>query len=144
MIRILKAGKSDIRTALNILSKQRISEERRWNIESIFDSMLSYNNLTHNIYKATIDNKVAGFIEFRKKPKNGTLWISNMAILPQYQRKGIGRILVGCVIEYAKLLGNVKKVRLYPWEEEFFRKLGFRRYGYDVVYKLNPLFPFVI
>jgi ribosomal protein S18 acetylase RimI-like enzyme len=44
--------------------------------------------------KAVEDNRMVGFIAGDPRPSQGFSWIATVAVLPEYQRKGIGRSLL--------------------------------------------------
>ncbi|WP_457621481.1 N-acetyltransferase [Persephonella sp.] len=71
-----------------------------------------------------VDGKIAGVCSLH------IFWedlaeIKSLAILPEYQGKGIGKKLVEKCIEDARSLG-VKKVFALTYVPQFFEKLGFR------------------
>jgi ribosomal protein S18 acetylase RimI-like enzyme len=45
--------------------------------------------------KATVDEKMAGFIAGDPHPREGVGWIATLGVLPQYRRMGIASVLLG-------------------------------------------------
>ena len=51
--------------------------------------------------------------------------IKSLAVLPEYQNKGVGKKLVNACIDEAKYLG-IEKIFALTYVPEFFEKLGFK------------------
>ncbi len=52
--------------------------------------------------KAVEDGLMVGFIAGDPRPSQGFSWIATIAVLPEYQRKGIGRLLLHACEEQLK------------------------------------------
>ena len=65
----------------------------------------------------------------------GVAWFSHLAVLPAYQKRGIGRQLVQCVEEVARQQGyTVIGANSRLNSTEYFEKLGFRIKGIPTKY----------
>ena len=50
--------------------------------------------------KAVEDNQMIGFVAGDPRPSQGFSWIATIGVLPEYQRKGIGRaLLLACELQ---------------------------------------------
>ena len=84
-----------------------------------------------NLFVLEHDGKIAGFIVLF--PKNGDLFIENLAIWPDLQGRRLGRFLMAFAEEEARRLG-LGRLRLYTNEVmtenfPFYRRLGFSEEG---------------
>lgn len=67
-----------------------------------------------------------------------TSYICDVAILPAYQGRGLGKEIVGRLVEQSR---GHKKILLYavPGKEPFYRKFGFQRMKTAMAIFANPL-----
>ena len=103
-----------------------------WSKNAIRESMES--NTT--FYVATIDNNIAGYMGLSKIVGEG--YVTNVAVLPEYRRRGIGKKLLEFVIENSKnelefislevRVSNVAAISLY--ESFDFKNVGLRKRFY--------------
>jgi GNAT superfamily N-acetyltransferase len=78
-------------------------------------------------------------------PRQLPLYLTGMAVAPDKQRRGIGRLCIGQVLEIARQW-PADTIRLDAYDAaagggEFYRKCGFREVG-RASYKANPLIYF--
>lgn len=89
---------------------------------------------TDTFFVAKMENKIVGFIVSKApissdKPLIG--WLETMAVLPNYQKKGIGTLLINTAVKKLKEKG-MKTIRLANWESK--KELS-------SLYKKNQFYP---
>ena len=94
-----------------------------------------------HMYAAYVDGKVAGYVQLEKQG-DGVYMFRRFAVLPEYQKLGIGRALVSHCRERAALYGG-RVLRLVMIDrnsrlKDFYISNGFRTVGMDK----NPGYPF--
>jgi len=76
---------------------------------------------------AEVDRQVVGFVCAELAAKDLHVWL--LAVRMEWQAKGIGRKLMGTVMDYARRNGyksvTLTTFREVPWNEPFYRSLGF-------------------
>ena len=81
-----------------------------------------------HMYAAYVDGKVAGYVQLEKQP-DGIYAFRRFAVLPEYQKLGIGRALVSHCRDRATLYGGKKLVLLMINENKklksFYKSNGF-------------------
>ena len=85
-------------------------------------------NQNHEIYCAFDQDNIIGFAIF-EKGENYTYYLAEIAVLPKYQHKGIGKHLVFSILEKDS---NTKRIVLVTAEnntcaQSFYEKMGFKR-----------------
>lgn len=89
---------------------------------------------------AEVDGKIVGYAMFNPAPffpfkvKEKWFYITDIYILPEYRKKGIGKALINYIINLAKSQ-EIKKIKLSVWTFNrnainFYEKLGFKITGY--------------
>jgi ribosomal protein S18 acetylase RimI-like enzyme len=82
---------------------------------------------------AVLDGKVIGFVHFRCC-RDGHATIYEIAVLPEHRQRGVGRALVGAVVQEAVLRGCVVLQLKCPIDlsaNEFYRRAGFTEAGIE-------------
>lgn len=73
-------------------------------------------------------NQLTGYISFRKKNEK-VVWISELYVDPDFQGRGVGKMLIDFTIGFAKDNGCVlialETHALADWAINFYKKLGF-------------------
>jgi len=72
---------------------------------------------------AEIDSAVAAFVMFR--PVGDGLYIEQIDVLPAFERRGIGAVLIDAVGARTRRL-TLSTFRDVPWNAPYYRRLGFR------------------
>ncbi len=75
---------------------------------------------TCTVYRVEVDGNYAGDVILEEKPK-GTRYIVDFSLLPEYQGKGIGKMVLEEVKKMAKRLTAITRKEKLP----FFLKCGF-------------------
>ncbi len=116
------------------IDRRVLGKERRSYWEDKFDEIFKKEGLFSLI--AEDNGKVIGFIlgvisgwEFRVPETTG--WIDTIGVDPDYQGRGIGKLLFERLIEEMRKRGVKRVFTLVNWEDwdllRFFRKMGFKR-----------------
>jgi|SRR3989344_2833959 len=95
---------------------------------------------------AEVNGKIVGFVsghvsdEVELKEKK-YFYISNLAILPEFQNHGIGKMLLEKIVEYADNLG-LKLIEINVLNKnavafEIYKKIGFREYEKVLIKEVN-------
>jgi len=74
--------------------------------------------------KAVVDDRMVGFIAGDPRPSENLAWIASVGVLPEYQRRGIGRLLLRACeermpqarVRLCVRLSNEPAIRLYRQE----------------------------
>ena len=90
------------------------------------------------IFVAEVDNSVVGYINSRVDHASRIGSITNIAVLPAYQKRGIGKKLVDAAIEHLKSQG-MEYVRIEALEQNavgrhFYPRLGFEEVARQIHY----------
>lgn len=84
------------------------------------------------IYSAFDNDKMIGFAIFEPWDDQ-SYYLAEMAVLPNYQRKGIGKQLVFSIMQkeltVRKILLVTEKANL--WSQSFYEKIGFKRSSFQ-------------
>ena len=84
---------------------------------------------------ALVGDKPVGFILAEIHPTS--LFIVELSVHLEWQRKGVGRQLIACAVEQARKLGltslTLTTFRDVPWNAPFYSRLGF-----EIVTELTP------
>lgn len=121
-INIFKAKKDDI-SAIEILYKESFPEE---DLLPLVVELLNDEQNTINL-SAFIDGKIAGHIAFSKCHVNSSVepvyLLGPLAVLPDYQRLGVGSSLIREGVEVVKGHGALKVLAL--GDPNFYKRFGF-------------------
>ncbi len=131
--------------ALNFFSEPKVSdnsiianeENRKYWLEVVY-KLLAENR--DALIIAEENSKIIGYLLYKLdasypfKVKEKWSYISDIYILPEYRRKGIGKALINYLEEILRKNG-INKIRLLVWGEnipalEFYKKLDFKIVGY--------------
>jgi ribosomal protein S18 acetylase RimI-like enzyme len=131
--------------AMNFFSEPKVSdnsiivceENRNYWLELVY-KLLAENR--EALIVAEENNKIVGYLLYKLdasypfKVKEKWAYISDLYVLPEYRRRGIGNALINQMEEIVKKSG-IYKVRLLVWGEntnalEFYKKLGFKIKGF--------------
>ena len=126
------AEKNDIENLINITEKARttlgypesyVIPFRKYLNEYFKDKQILKDRITIINYD---NNKPNGFISFYKLKDESLVEISYLFILPEYQKKGIGSILINACEDIVKKF-DVKRIKLgaEPKSIEFYFKHGY-------------------
>jgi len=104
----------------------------KYMLEEIYSMSSLQNQLTslhHNFILVLKDSIPVGFASFSPKEKNSTTYrLHKIYILPEQQGKGIGKFLLGYIINFIKSLGATcleLNVNRYNKARFFYEKQGF-------------------
>jgi ribosomal protein S18 acetylase RimI-like enzyme len=94
-----------------------------------------YDDLQMGLQKllvAKIEEKVVGFVGFKKTEKPHQIYISQLAVDPEHSRKGIGTHLVFSVFDHFEDTENLVVIprRINLIAKQFYSKLGFVESSY--------------
>jgi len=144
---IRRANSSDTENIYHILFKAFKPYKKYYTNEAYKATVIStdeiekrINNPEINILVTLLNNRIVGTASILEKNHNN-LYISTMAVNPQYQKKGIGYQLLEYISNFAReknlhqlSLESYKPlksaIRLY--EKYGFKKTGKKRYYYDI------------
>ena len=83
---------------------------------------------TQSVFKAAVDDKIAGYYSFY--PEDDYIKLDNLFVLPEYIGKGIGKMLLLDFLHRTKAAGaNKIKLHSEPNSELFYAKYGFVKTG---------------
>jgi len=90
---------------------------------------LKEGHLTNLVYDK---EKLVGFAIFQKWEEH-TYYLAEMAILPEYQRKGIGKQLVFSIFEHDESANKILLIteEKNQWSQSFYEKIGFKRSSFQ-------------
>lgn len=128
---IEKATTKDI-DELSILNEELFGESRDYTEEINSDNTEVY------VYRK--DHKIIGISGIKKNDWNGTGWLLNIFVHPDYRKQGIASNLVKKMIDISKENGLRCLVAEAPSESNapmLFNSLGFRKCGYNDRYYSN-------
>jgi GNAT superfamily N-acetyltransferase len=85
---------------------------------------------TNSVYKLVVEDKIVGYYSFLYQDKQ-TIKLDNLFVLPEFIRKGFGRILMNDFLTNVKKITEINKIILNsePNAEMFYAKLGFVKVG---------------
>ncbi len=89
--------------------------------------------LQHNVY-------IKSYISNKDEKKKGALHISSIGVLPHFQKKGLGNLMVAWVIAYAKI-GKFISINATSRESNQPMINTFRRFGFQTKTKLKKFYP---
>lgn len=124
-----------------VLGKIWMPEIGMEEIESLYyeelshDMPLTYIALYNEIPVGSCTLELDGGIRPDLRP-----WIGDLVVTPNYQKQGIGTMLVNVVVEKAKMLG-FKNLYLFTFDPnipEYYKRLGWRIKGMDE-FKSHPV-----
>jgi ribosomal-protein-alanine N-acetyltransferase len=96
-------------------------------------AVLTFSNVVR--LKALVDGRMVGFVAGDQRESRGFSWIATIAVLPQYQKQGIGRALLEACeaklttprVRLCVRTDNISAIRLY--EREAYQRVDIWR-GY--------------
>ena len=106
---------------------ERLCFSHPWTAENIAESM----NFDTVFLVARVENTVAGYCGMQKAPPDG--YITNVAVLPDLRRSGIGEKLLSALSKYAEK-EKIEKISLEVREsnlpaQSLYKKCGYKRVG---------------
>jgi len=111
-------------------------------IESLTHDELQYPHAITS-FVALYDDILVGFCTF-KPPEDVRPdlrpWLSDLVVAPQYQKQGIGKMLMNTAIQKARELGFAK-LYLFTFHATltpYYQKLGWKQIGFDE-FKSHPV-----
>ncbi len=94
----------------------------------------------NGIFVAEIDNEIVGYITTRVDHATKTGGISNFAVLPAYQKMGLGRKLAAEAIAHFKSEGmeyaRIETLEQNAVGQHFYPKLGFKEVSRQILYMM--------
>jgi ribosomal protein S18 acetylase RimI-like enzyme len=120
-------------TAEDVPAVKAIADRHRHELGFVPAAALAEAARERRLLVAVLDEKVVGFVHFRCC-RDGHATIYEIAVLPEYRRRGIGRALVEAVVQEAALRGCVVLQLKCPIDlsaNEFYRRVGFTEAGIE-------------
>ena len=94
------------------------------------------------IFVAEVDSEIAGYITTRLNPSTQIGGIPNLAVLPDFQRRGIGRQLIEKALAYLQeagmLYARIETLEQNPVGTSFYPAMGFTEIARQIHY-IQPL-----
>ena len=94
------------------------------------------------IFVSEIDGEIAGYITTRLNRSSGIGGIPNLAVLPKFQRRGIGRQLIEKALAYLEeegmLYARIETLEQNPVGTSFYPAMGFTEVARQIHY-IQPL-----
>ena len=94
------------------------------------------------VFVAEVDGEIAGYITTRINRSTQIGGIPNLAVLPQFQRRGIGRQLIEKALEYLRaeemLYARIETLEQNPVGTSFYPAMGFTEIARQIHY-IQPL-----
>lgn len=94
------------------------------------------------IFVAEVNGEIAGYITTRLNPATRIGGIPNLAVLPQFQRRGIGRQLIEKALAYLReegmLYARIETLEQNPVGTSFYPTMGFTEIARQIHY-IRPL-----
>lgn len=88
------------------------------------------------------DNQIVGYITTQINRYTKIGWIPNIAVLPEYQRRGIGKRLIKKALDYFRsegmLLAKIETLEQNEVGKHFYPKMGFKEVARQIHY-VKPL-----
>lgn len=128
--------RASVSDAKSLASLEKLCFSHPWSEQSLRDSLSNPDNYFYFIEK---DGIIVGYIGFNKIIDEG--YIYNVAVHPDFRRKGLGRALVDYVIKAhsSKLAFLTLEVRPSNTPAiELYRSFGFKKAGERRDYYSNP------
>ena len=127
MLEIRQENKNDYVEVYNVVKKAfETAEHSDGNEQDLVEALRKSTSFIPELsLVAVMDNKIVGYILFTKIKigKNEELALAPLAVLPEYQRQGIGKELIKRGHEIAKELGYHYSVVL--GSEKYYPKFGY-------------------
>ena len=87
------------------------------------------------------EGRVLGYITTRTDPGNKIGWIPNMAVLPQHQSRGLGRLLMERALDYLRAKGmeaaKIETLAQNAVGAQFYPSAGFREVARQIHYLMH-------
>jgi GNAT superfamily N-acetyltransferase len=117
------------------LTRIAISAKRHWNYPErwmeIWTPQLTFTSeyfQANESWVAELENSPVAFYTIQEK--DGSTWLENMWVLPEYIGKGIGKELFLHAVSRSRLMGHlVLKLEADPNALGFYEKMGMRKIG---------------
>lgn len=118
LIKIRKASAK--RDLARIVEIEEASFDDPYDAETLEDDL-------NQCYVATVDGKIAGYVYFGEDDADYVMCIDNIAVAPEFRRRGVGTSLIKFVKRVSEDMRAVETVvREYNLDAQlFFRKQGF-------------------
>jgi ribosomal protein S18 acetylase RimI-like enzyme len=98
--------------------------------EAFNDEIADMHNSKQKVYYvlAKVDNKVIGFASFNETEKKGEVYIRQLAVDPEFARKGTGSKLVFSIKEQVPHMNRFVLVtrKVNQCAQQFYKKIGFK------------------
>ena len=90
------------------------------------------------VFVCELDGQVVGYISARVDPESKIGWIPNMAVLPQHQEKGLGKMLMQTALDFLREQ-NMECVKIESLEQNpvgprFYPGIGFQEVARQIHY----------
>lgn len=133
-----------------LLAKWRFQQWGHYNLELTqtyaIESMrhhLNHFQLPLSLIAFHPSHRIAGMVSLRQHDLKGhedkTPWLASLFVTPEYQKQGLGELLVKSAESKAKDLGY-NELYLYsfnPLLEKWYKKLGYHKTQEDIIYNHN-------
>lgn len=90
------------------------------------------------IFVAEVDNQIVGYITTQIDRYTKIGWIPNLAVLPEYQKRSIGRQLIEKALDYFRsegmLLAKIETLEQNEVGKYFYPKMGFKEVARQIHY----------
>ena len=131
-MKIRQAKLSDLSEIKSICSEENFEPGRNW--EGLIKSKES------EIYVLADKNRIVGFTGLIQYDWNNTLQVTNVFIVPEFRRKGLGSKLIEFILDKVKTTKYRCLIAEAPSMNpvvKLYKKLGFRKCGYNDRYYSN-------
>jgi ribosomal-protein-alanine N-acetyltransferase len=122
-LQVIRSDKSDI-LALLEMERQIYDGQMPWRQRDFQNELARRDSLYLSLYDKS---RLAAFIGMRITPKDAH--ITNISVLPDYQKRGIGTYLLGFMIEHAKSAG-CREVSLEVLADNKGAQRLYKRFGF--------------
>jgi ribosomal protein S18 acetylase RimI-like enzyme len=120
-------------TAEDVPAVKAVADRHRYELGFVPAAVLVEAAQERRLMVAVLDGKIVGFVHFRCC-RDGHATIYEIAVLPEYRRRGIGRALVEAVVQEAASRGCAVLQLKCPMDlpaNEFYRRVGFTEAGIE-------------
>jgi ribosomal protein S18 acetylase RimI-like enzyme len=90
---------------------------------------------------AEVEGQVVGYVTCRVDPESRIGWIPNLAVIPEHQGEGVGRLLLEAALEHLRQAGmecaKIETLEQNPVGPTFYPSLGFREVARQIHYLMR-------